>query len=70
MSIEYIKKKKLCPFMSDSQNKVYCTSECAFVTEHFDADTDTLIGITCGMFSFEDTLENINQKLEILVDTR
>ena len=70
MDTNYVKKQKLCPFMSTGKDKVYCTSECAFVAEHYDADSKKLIGITCGAFSFEDTLESINQKLEILLETR
>lgn len=70
MSIEYIQKKKLCPLMSDYNNKVYCTTECAFVSEHYDTNTNEFIGVTCGMFSFERTLESIDEKLDVLLSTR
>lgn len=55
MSIEYISKKKLCPFMSDSKNKAYCTEECALAITHHDCDTNRLIGTTCQLADIADT---------------
>lgn len=49
MSIDSIMKKKLCPFMSDSQNKVYCTEECALAITHYDAQTKKMLGTTCPL---------------------
>ena len=55
MTVEYIVKKKLCPFMSDSKSKVYCTEECALVVTHHDADTNRLLGTTCQLADIADT---------------
>lgn len=55
LDIEYIMKKKLCPFMSDSKSKVYCTEECALVVTHHDSDTNKLLGTTCQLTDIADT---------------
>lgn len=55
LDAEYITKKKLCPFMSDSKSKVYCTEECALVVTHHDADTNRLLGTTCQLTDIADT---------------
>ena len=67
MTIDYIKKKKLCPFMSDSQGKVYCTPECGFASEHYwENEPEKLLGITCGLYDGIDKLDIISEKLELI----
>lgn len=69
MTIEYIQKKKLCPFMSDSHGKVYCTSECGFATEHYlDNEPSKLLGVTCGMFDGVEKLDAILEKMNFIID--
>ena len=69
MTIEYIQKKKLCPFMSDGREKVYCSPECGFVIENYSAtDQRDLIGLTCGLFSTDEKLDAILEKMELLID--
>ena len=60
-TIEFIRKKKLCPFMSDSKDKVYCTEECAIVHTYHDPDTHQLIGVSCGMSGVDDILEKLEE---------
>jgi hypothetical protein len=60
LDLDYISKKKLCPFMSDSKNKIYCTEECALATTTVhDPETNKLLGIECSLSHFADILEAI-----------
>ena len=69
MNIEYIQKKKLCPFMSDSQGKVYCTPECGFACVHYwESEPEKLLGVTCGLCDGTDKLDAILEKMEMLID--
>jgi len=56
MSIDYIKQRKLCPFMSDSSNKVYCTPECALVETHSDAESHVILGTTCSLGNYQEII--------------
>ncbi|SDF52399.1 hypothetical protein [Sporomusa acidovorans] len=69
MRIDSITKKKLCPFMSDSHNKVYCTEECALAVAHYDAQTNTLLGTTCPLADTSKILDMVG-KINDYIDTK
>lgn len=61
-SIDWIKQKKLCPFMSDGTSKVYCSPECALVSTYKDPSTGSLIGTVCTLNDHSDIIQAIIEK--------